>query len=48
MIGDKEYEDAKATLDDDEVKDIGGLRQRDQYPPLEIVELHKKKIAGEH
>ena len=26
VIGDEEYEDAKATLDDDEVKDIGGLK----------------------
>ena len=34
VIGDEEYEDAKATLDDDEVKDLGGLEQGEQYPPL--------------
>ena len=27
VIGDEEYEDAKAIWDDDEVKDIGGLEQ---------------------
>ena len=27
VIGDGEYEDAKATLNDDEVKDLGGLEQ---------------------
>ena len=37
VIGDEEYEDAKVTLDDDEVKDIGGLEQGEQYPPLKIV-----------
>ena len=26
VIGDEEYEDAKATLDDNEVKDLGGLK----------------------
>ena len=30
VIGDEEYEDAKATLDDDEVKDLGGLDQGEQ------------------
>ena len=30
VIGDEEYEDAKVTLDDDEVKDIGGLEQGEQ------------------
>ena len=37
VIGDEEYEDAKVTLDDDEVKDNGGLEQGEQYPPLKIV-----------
>ena len=41
MIGVEEYEDAKATWDDDEVKDPRGLEQREQYPP-------EKRIAGEH
>ena len=27
MISAEEYEDAKATWDDDEVKDLGGLEQ---------------------
>ena len=48
VIDDEEYEDAKATLDDDEVKDLRGLEQRDQYPPLEIVKPHEKRIAREH
>ena len=33
MISAEEYEDAKATWDDDEVKDLGGLEQGEQYPP---------------
>ena len=33
VINDEEYEDAKATWDDDEVKDLGGLEQGEQYPP---------------
>ena len=48
VIDDEEYEDAKATLDDDKVKDLRGLEQRDQYPPLEIVKPHEKRIAREH
>ena len=45
VVGDEEYEDAKATWDDDEVKDPRGLEQGEQYPPLDIVEPHKKRIA---
>ena len=48
VVGDEEYEDAKATWDDDEVKDPRGLEQGEQYPPLEIVEPHEKRILGEH
>ena len=48
VVGDEEYEDAKATWDDNEVKDPRGLEQREQYPPLDIVEPHEKRIAGEH
>ena len=48
VIGDGEYEDAKATLNDDEVKDLGGLEQREQYPPLEIVEPYEERIARKH
>ena len=48
VIGDEEYEDAKVTLDDDEVKDIGGLEQGEQYPPLKIVEPHEKRTTEEH
>ena len=48
VIGDEEYEDAKATLDDDEVKDLGSLEQGEQYPPLEIVDPHEKRTTGEH
>ena len=40
VIGDEEYEDAKVTWDDDEVKDLRGLEQGEQYPSLEIVEPH--------
>ena len=43
VIGDEEYEDAKATWDDDEVKDPRCLEQGEQYPLLEIVEPHKKR-----
>ena len=46
--GDEEYEDAKATWDDDEVKDPRGLEQGEQYPPLEIVEPYEKRITGKH
>ena len=48
VIGDEEYEDAKATLDDDEVKDLGSLEQGEQYPPLEIVDPQEKRTTGEH
>ena len=48
MISAEEYEDAKATWDDDEVKDLGGLEQGDQYPPLDIVEPRGKRTTGEH
>ena len=33
VVGDEEYEDVKAAWDDDEVKDLGGLEQGEQYPP---------------
>ena len=48
MIGAEEYEDAKATWDDDEVKDLGGFEQGEQYPPLDIAEPHGKRTTGEH
>ena len=48
VVGDEEYEDAKATWDDDEVKDPRGLEQGEQYPPLEIVEPFKKRTTGKH
>ena len=48
VVGDEEYEDAKATWDDDEVKDPRGLEQGEQYPPLKIIEPHEKRTIGEH
>ena len=48
VIGDEEYEDAKATWDDNEVKDLRGLEQGEQYPPIEIVEPREKRTIGEH
>ena len=48
VVGDEEYEDAKATWDDDEVQDHICLKQGEQYSPLEIVEPHEKKTNGEH
>ena len=48
VIGDEEYEDVKATLDDNEVNDLGGLEQGEQYPPLEIVEPHETRTTREH
>ena len=36
------------TLDSDEVKDLRGHKQGEQYPPLEIVKPYSKRIAGEH
>ena len=45
VVGDEEYENVKAAWDDDKVKDLGGLEQGEQYPPLDIVEPHKKRIA---
>ena len=40
VVSDEEYEDTKATWDDDEVKDPRGFEQGEQYPSLEIVEPH--------
>ena len=48
VIGDEEYEDAKSTQDNDEVKYLGGLEQGEQYPPLEIVEPYEKRTIGKH
>ena len=48
VVGDGEYEDAKATWNDDGVKDPRGLEQGEQYPPLEIVEPHEKRTTGKH
>ena len=48
VVSDEEYEDTKATWDDDEVKDPRGLEQGEQYPSLEIVEPHQKRLAREH
>ena len=48
VVGYEEYEDVKATWDDDEVKDPRGLEQGEQYPPLEIVEPYEKRTTGEH
>ena len=45
VIFDEEYHDAR---DNDEVKDLGGLEQGEQYPPLQIVEPHERKCVGEH
>ena len=51
VIGDGEYEHDKAhdkaTLDDDEVKDLRGLEKGEQYPPLEIVEPHENRTTRE-
>ena len=48
VVSDEEYEDAKATWDDDEVKNPRGLEQGEQYPPLEIVEPYEKRTTGKH
>ena len=48
VVGDENYEDAKATWDDNEVKDPRGLEQGEQYPPLEIIEPHEKRTTGKH
>ena len=48
VIGDEKYEDAKATWDDDELKDPRGLEQGEQYPPLKIVEPLEKRTSGKH
>ena len=48
VMGDEEYEDAKATWNDNEVKDLGGLKQGEQYPPLEIVEPLEKRTTEKH
>ena len=46
VVGDEK--DAQATWDDDEVKDLGGLKQGERYLPLEIDEPHEKRTTGEH
>ena len=38
----------RAAWDDNEMKDLGGLEQGEQYPPLEIVEPHEKRTTGKH
>ena len=48
VIGDGECEHDKATWDDDEVKDLRGLEQGEQYPPLQIVEPREKRNTREH
>ena len=48
VVGNEEYEDAKATWDYDEVKDPRGLEYGEQYPPLEIVEPHENRTTGKH
>ena len=48
VVGDEEYEDAKATWDDDEAQDPRGLKQGEHYPLIEIVEPHEKRTTREH
>ena len=48
VVGDEENEDAEARWDDNEVKNPRGLEQKEQYPPLEIVEPREKRTIGEH
>ena len=48
MLSDEEYEDVKAAWDGDKVKDLRGLEQGEQYPPLEIVEPHEKRSVGDY
>ena len=48
VVGDEEYEDVKTAWDDDEVKDLGGLKQGEQYPSLKIDEPHEKRTTEEH
>ena len=48
MVGDEEYEDAKGTWDDDEVKDPRDFEQGEHHPPLEIVEPYEERNVGEH
>ena len=48
VVGDEENEDAEAKWDDNEVKNPRGLEQKEQYPPLEIVEPREKRTTGEH
>ena len=43
MIFDEEYHDAR---DNDEVKDLGGLEQGEQYPSLQIVESHDSVLKN--
>ena len=48
VVGDEEYEDVKATWDDDEAQDPRALKQGEHYPLVEIVEPHEKRITREH
>ncbi|KAL0011349.1 hypothetical protein SO802_006457 [Lithocarpus litseifolius] len=48
VVSDEEYEDAKATWDDDEVQDLRGLEQGEKYPPVEIVEPLEKRTTRKH
>ena len=48
VVGDEEYEDVKTAWDDDEVKDLGGLKQGEQYPSRKIDEPHEKRTTEEH
>ena len=45
MIFDEKYHDARKN---NEVKDREGLEQREQYPPLEIVEPLERRCIKEH
>ena len=48
IIGDEKYKYAKVTKDDDEVKNLGGLKQGEQHPTLQVVEPYEKRPIGEH
>ena len=45
MIFDEKFHDARNT---DEVKDREGLKQGEQYPPLEIIEPLERRCTEEH
>ena len=45
VIFDEKFHDARNT---DEVKDREGLKQGEQYPPLEIVEPLERRCTEEH